>query len=304
MGFALYAHKSPSPVAASSRLPLAFDARANQFCPDASVRTELLLQLVPLSEDTQMSLFATKAARLVPVESEAQATKSRPPAGVPLVLLTKVAPESLEVQTSPCSAAIKCVPSALEPVENHGRPCALVPAVRFTSVAPLSAEVHKSSFEPSTAKIFRPVVSEETLTHYRPAPALPAVRFTQVAPESLEVQKSTATATKLVPVESEASERQEFPAAAPVWVRLTLAPASKLFPDASNATAYQFMRAAPVPSEASSQVEKSPSAPWSVVPESAMLKPLALSEMSSTSSPTGKPVCGILIATDEEPLMK
>jgi hypothetical protein len=158
-------------------------------------------------------------------------------------------------------------------------------------------------------------------------------RVDQRERRALEVQRSTAPATRLVPVESEASERQEFPAAAPVWVRLTqvtpasnelqmsfcdaatslrpevseatlwkpwlaagvpavllfqvapasreiqtsLAPASKLFPDASDATAFQFMRAAPLPSEASSQVEKSPSAPCSVVPESAMLKPLALS---------------------------
>jgi hypothetical protein len=147
--------------------------------------------------------------------------------GVPDVTSVQVAPESVDVQTSP-AATMRRVPveSDTTVVPSSSRAVEEI-VVRCVHVAPVSEEVQTLAPELGTdhglviATRCAPVESDATDSHRRPEAAVPWVRLVQVAPESVEVQMfpsglypvKPVTATRCVPVESEATSSQGSPQA-------------------------------------------------------------------------------------------
>jgi hypothetical protein len=194
-----------------------------------------------------MSLYAVMPTRWVAVESEAMSIQLCAAAEVAAVRSVQVAPESSENQISP-SARTRCFPVESETmVGPTTNPAVEFTVVRFVHVAPPSAEVQTSSLPGRipvncvTATRLVPVASDATDCQYWPDAVVPFVRLVQVAPASAEVQMfpsglavpMVVTATRLVPVASEATSTQGKPAAVVPTVRLIQVPALKIVvPDA------------------------------------------------------------------------
>jgi hypothetical protein len=172
-------------------------------------------------------------------------------------------------------AETRWVPDALDATANHCWPDAAVPVVSSVQVIPESGDVQMLAALPyeDAATRWVPEASDATATHSLPEASVPAVRLVQVVPESVETQMSPPyrtppdvmdvwqTATRCVPVASDATPCQSWPEAAVPLVRLVhVAPesgdvqislfavmATKWVPVASDAMSTQYCAAKEVP---------------------------------------------------------
>ncbi len=99
-------------------VPVELDATATHCWPDAEVPVVASVQVIPESEDVQMSFAlpgADAATKCAPVTSDAVATHRLPEDAVPFVRLVQVVPQSVDIQMSPSDppgwlTATRCVP--------------------------------------------------------------------------------------------------------------------------------------------------------------------------------------------------